>query len=387
MTIRFFDLKAINAQYRAELRSAAERVIDSGWYVRGQEVAAFEQEFAHYCGVRHAVGVNSGLDALRLILYAYRQMGRIREGDGVIVPANTFIATILAVTEAGLTPILAEPDPDSFNIDPARVRAFLETGRMAGTEKHFPLARVKAIMPVHLYGQLADMEALRKLASSAGLIVIEDAAQAHGACRDGRKAGAFGDAAGFSFYPAKNLGALGDAGAITTNDDGLAEMVRTLGNYGSHRKYHHEHTGINSRLDELQAAFLRVKLRHLDDDLEHRRHVAQVYADNLKHASIALPEAPMPESHAWHLFVVRHRRRDQLQALLQNAGIETLIHYPIPPHLSGALRGLGLHEGDLPITEELAKTVLSLPVGGHMGADEADAVTEAIAGALEAMDR
>lgn len=382
MNISFLDLKTINARYREELQAAAKRVIDSGWYIRGQEVAAFEQEFADYCGVRHAVGVGNGLDALRLILWAYREMGFMREGDGVIVPANTFIATILAVTESGLTPILVEPDPKTFNIDLERVREFLETERIPGTKRSFPLSRVKAIMPVHLYGQLADMNTILALAKSAGLKVIEDAAQAHGASLDSKKAGSFGDAAGFSFYPVKNLGALGDAGAVTTTDAVLADIVRALGNYGSRKKYIHEYGGLNSRLDELQAAFLRVKLRHLSEEIAHRRHIAEVYLKTMNCRLVTLPEAATPESHVWHLFVIRHPQRDQLQKRLADAGIGTLIHYPIPPHLSGALRSLCLHEGDLPITEALAMTVLSLPMGPHLTLAQAKQVVDGTRSAL-----
>lgn len=378
MNIPFLDLKTINARYREELRAAAERVIDSGWYVRGREVAAFEEEFACYCGVKHAVGVGNGLDALRLILCAYREMGLMKEGDGVIVPANTFIATILAVIESGLAPILIEPDPKTFNIDPKRVREFLETERIPGTKRSFPLARVKAIIPVHLYGCLADMNAILALAKSAGLKVIEDAAQAQGACLDGKKAGSFGDAAGFSFYPVKNLGALGDAGLVTTSNETLADIVRALGNYGSRKKYIHEYAGLNSRLDELQAAFLRVKLRHLNEENDHRRHIAQFYLKTMDCRLVTLPEPATPESHVWHVFVIRHPQRDQLQKHLADAGIQTLIHYPIPPHLAGALRGLGLQEGELPITEALAMTVLSLPMGPHLTMEQAREVVAVV---------
>lgn len=371
MEIPFLDLRVINAQSREELLAAARRVIDSGWYIRGQEVAAFEQEFAQYCGVRHAVGVGNGLDALRLILLAYKEMGLMHDGDGVIVPANTFIATMLAVTQAGLAPILVEPDPATFNLDPARVREFLQTERLPGTDRSFPLARVKAIIPVHLYGQLADMKAISALAQSAGLKVIEDAAQAHGASLNGQKAGSFGDAAGFSFYPVKNLGALGDAGAVTTNDHGLAELVRALGNYGSHTKYAHDYEGLNSRLDEIQAAFLRVKLRHLNEETVQRRRIAEFYREAARCRSLTLPEVAAPEGHVWHLFVIRHRQRDRLQRLLADVGIETLIHYPVPPHLSGAMKQLNMHKGDLPVTEMLSRTVLSLPIGGHVSQDQA----------------
>jgi len=329
--IPFLDVKTINNQYGDELYLAARRVIDSGWYVRGQEVAAFEEQFARYCAVKYCVGVGNGLDALRLILCAYKELGVFKDGDGVIVPANTFIATILAVIQAGLTPILVEPDSEAYNIDPERVREFFETERIPGSNKRSPLARVKAIMPVHLYGQLADMEAILFLAKSAGMKVIEDAAQAHGACLHGRRAGSLGDAAGFSFYPAKNLGALGDGGAVTTNDPELTDVVRALGNYGTQEKYVHKYPGINSRLDELQAAFLRVKLKHLDSEIAHRCEIAQAYLGAIQNELVQLPVARDPERHVWHLFVIRHPERDELQKRLAEAEIGTLIHYPVPP--------------------------------------------------------
>ncbi|WP_462326108.1 DegT/DnrJ/EryC1/StrS family aminotransferase, partial [Desulfoplanes sp.] len=269
--IPFLDLGAVNHAYRDELVAAASRVIDSGWYIQGREVRAFEEEFAAFCGVSHAIGVGNGLDALTLILRAYKEMGIMQEGDGVIVPANTYIATILAITENRLTPIPVEPAPATCNLDPDAVRAFLESGTIPGTPETFSIDRVKAIMPVHLYGRLAPMDAINAIAADYGLKVIEDAAQAHGAMHNGQRAGNFGHAAGFSFYPGKNLGALGDAGTVTTNDPELAAMVRALGNYGSHQKYINGITGVNSRLDEMQAALLRVKLAHLDEDTEKRR--------------------------------------------------------------------------------------------------------------------
>lgn len=376
--IPFLDLKTINAKYREELCLAAARVIDSGWYIRGQEVAAFEEEFAQYCGVKYAVGVGNGLDALRLILCAYKELGVLKDGDGVIVPANTFIATVLAVIQAGLTPILVEPDPTTFNLDPHRVRDFLETERIPGTDTRFPLSKVKAIMPVHLYGQLADMEAICAIAKSADMKVIEDAAQAHGASLHGRKAGSLGHAAGFSFYPGKNLGALGDGGAVTTDDRDLADVVRALGNYGSHRKYIHDYPGLNSRLDELQAAFLRVKLKHLDEEILHRRSIAEVYRGTIKEKSVQLPTAGDLGSHVWHLFVIRHPLRDALQKRLTETGIETLIHYPVPLYLTGALSKYRQPKGTLPVTETLCETVLSLPIGGHLSWHQAIQVSERI---------
>ncbi|WP_114319351.1 DegT/DnrJ/EryC1/StrS family aminotransferase [Xanthomonas campestris] len=345
--IPFLDLRAVNARYADALKAAAARVIDSGWYVLGQELAAFEEEFASYCGVQQAVGLGNGLDALSLILRAYRELGVLREGDEVIVPANTFIATFLAISHNHLVLVPVEPDPQTFNVDPCRVE------RAIGP-------RTRAILAVHLYGQLADMPALQTLAHRYGLLLIEDAAQAHGASRDGVRAGAFGDAAAFSFFPTKNLGALGDGGAVVTSDPRLAERVRALRNYGSEVKYQHLFQGVNSRLDELQAAFLRVKLGYLDEEAAQRRAVAQRYLQEIDHPWITLPPVAHAEQHVWHLFVVRSQRRDALQSHLQHLGIQTQIHYPVPPHLQPAYAMLG--DTCLPISEQLHREVLSLPM-------------------------
>lgn len=366
--IPFLDLKAVNAVYRDDLVAAATRVIDSGWYIQGQEVGAFEQEFAAYCGVSHAIGVGNGLDALTLILRAYKELGVMQEGDGIIVPANTYIATILAITENRLTPILLEPAPDTCNLDPEQVKLFMDTGRIPGTTETFPVKRVKALMPVHLYGQLAPMEALNALAQRHDLRVIEDAAQAHGAACDGRKAGNWGHAAGFSFYPGKNLGALGDAGAVTTSDPDLAAMVRALGNYGSHKKYVNDVTGINSRLDEMQAALLRVKLQHLDADILKRHEVAQAYIQGIKHSDIVLPAACVDTSHVFHLFTIRSAHRDALQKHLKKNGIQTLIHYPVPPHLQQAYAHW--EPRSLPVTEGIHREILSLPMGPTLSSED-----------------
>ncbi len=366
--ISFLDLKAVNTARRDELMEAATRVIDSGWYIQGGEVRAFEEEFAAYCGVSHAVGMGNGLDALTLILRAYRELGVLHEGDGVIVPANTYIATILAITENRLTPIPVEPDPATCNLDPNQVTRFLDTGIIPGTTEIFPRERVKAIMPVHLYGRLAAMDELCALARRYDLRVIEDAAQAHGATHNGRKAGSFGDAAGFSFYPGKNLGALGDAGAVTTSDPALADMVRALGNYGSRTKYVHEVTGVNSRLDEMQAALLRVKLNHLDEDTEKRRDIARAYLQGIVHPRIALPAAPVDASHVFHLFTVRCARRDQLQQHLKDHGIQTLIHYPVPPHRQKAYAAW--EKRSLPVTEAIHREILSIPMSPVLTRDE-----------------
>jgi len=362
MSVPFLDLKQLNARYAQDLKTAAARVIDSGWYVLGEEVAAFEREFAAYCGVRHGVGVGNGLDALSLILRGYKTLGRLVDGDEVIVPANTFIASFLAITESRLVPVPVEPDQASFNMDPARVTAAIGP-------------RTRAIMAVHLYGQLADMAALGELARQHGLLLIEDAAQAHGAMRNGRKAGAFGDAAGFSFFPGKNLGALGDGGAVLTDDDELAATIAALRNYGSSVKYHHTHQGVNSRLDEMQAALLRVKLAYLDEDIALRRSVALRYRRAISHPAIQLPAVSDEQAHAWHLFAVRCSRRDALQHHLSDRGIHTLIHYPVPPHRQPSYASL--HHLSLPVTEALHREVLSLPMGPTMSDADVEAVVSA----------
>ncbi|CEI11366.1 DegT/DnrJ/EryC1/StrS family aminotransferase [Xanthomonas citri] len=348
MDVPFLDLRAVNARYADELKTAAARVIDAGWYVLGQELAAFEEEFASYCGTTHAVGVGNGLDALGLILRGYRELGVLREGDEIIVPANTFIATFLAISQNHLVLVPVEPDPVTFNIDPARVEKAIGP-------------RTRAIMAVHLYGQLAEMQALQTLAHRYGLLLIEDAAQAHGASARGQRAGAFGDAAAFSFFPTKNLGALGDGGAVTTSDARLAERIRALRNYGSEVKYHHLCQGVNSRLDEMQAAFLRVKLGYLEDEIALRRAVARRYLHGICNPLIVLPAPVAEQQHVWHLFVVRSLQRDALQAHLLRQGIHTQIHYPVPPHRQPVYATLG--EACLPLSEQLHREVLSLPMG------------------------
>lgn len=362
MDIPFLSLKDVNARYADELKAAAARVIDSGWYVLGNEVAAFEREFAAYCGASHAVGVGNGLDALSLILRGYKELGVIEEGDEVIVPGNTFIASFLAITENRLVPVPLEPDPATFNLDPAGVEAAIGP-------------RTRAIMAVHLYGQLADMSALTGLARRHKLLLIEDAAQAHGATSDGRKAGAFGDAAAFSFFPAKNLGALGDGGAVVTGDTALAQRIAALRNYGSDVKYRHLFRGLNSRLDEIQAAMLRVKLKYLDEDIAWRRRVARRYRECIRHAHIQLPAVAREEQHVWHLFVVRCAHRDALLRHLRAHGIQTQVHYPVPPHRQPAYAGL--RDSHLPLTERLHDEVLSLPMGPTLSEDAVDRVIEA----------
>jgi len=296
----FLDLKAVNAPYFNGFEQAFDKVVNSGWYIQGSEVKAFEQEFSDYCGVEHCIGVANGLDALILIFRAYMEMGVLQEGDEVIVPANTYIASILAITENRLKPVLVEPDLATYNLDPKLTEQAITP-------------RTKAILAVHLYGQLADMPALKAIAENHDLLLIEDSAQAHGASLHGIKAGAWGDASGFSFYPGKNLGALGDGGAVTTSNEELAQTIHALGNYGSHKKYENLYKGINSRLDEMQAALLRVKLRGLDAEIEQRRLVANAYLENIKHSDIILPHVVNPQAHVWHLFVVRCKKRDKLQ--------------------------------------------------------------------------
>lgn len=365
--IPFLDLKAINAQYRDELVEAATRVIDSGWYIQGQEVSAFENEFASYCGTTHCIGVANGLDALTLTLRAWKEQGKLKEGDEVIVPANTYIASILAITENRLVPVLVEPDEVSYNLCPKNTEAAITP-------------RTRAMLPVHLYGQLADMPAVMDIAERHKLLVLEDAAQAHGASLNGRKAGNWGNAAGFSFYPGKNLGALGDAGAITTNDDELATILRALGNYGSHKKYENRYQGVNSRLDEMQAAMLRVKLRHLKNEIAARRQVANAYINGIKNDALVLPMMPDASPltntrHVWHLFVIRCQQREALQQHLADHEVQTLIHYPIPPHQQQAYRHW--KGNNLPVTESLHRQVLSLPISPVLGDENAKRVAEA----------
>ena len=366
MNIPFLDLGGINARDRAALIDAFTRVLDSGWYVLGQEVEAFEREYATYCGTRHCVGVGNGLEALALILRAWIELGALKTGDEVIVPANTYIATILAITENSLIPVLVEPDFATCNLDAARVEQHLEQNLRS---------RVRAILPVHLYGQTADMSALNTIARKHGLKVIEDCAQAHGARHAGVRAGMLGDAAGHSFFPSKNFGALGDAGAVTTHDDALAETLRALRNYGSHRKYENIYKGVNSRLDELQAALLRVKLGRIDADNLRRREIADRYLSEIRHPRITLPVVGANNEPVWHVFVVRAKARNSLQAHLNAQGIGTLIHYPVPPHQQPAYREWNART--YPITEQIHREVLSLPISPVMSDAQAGAVVAA----------
>lgn len=367
MTIPFLDLGATWRELRSELDDAWHRVMDSGWYVTGRELEAFEREFATYCGARHCIGVANGLDALHLVLRAWD----IGAGHEVLVPSNTFIATWLAVTHCGATPVPVEPDPATHLLDAARLEAAITP-------------RTKAIVPVHLYGQTADMAAIRAVAQRHGLKVLEDAAQAHAASDQGQRAGSLGDAAAFSFYPGKNLGAYGDGGAVTTNDAALAEKVRLLRGYGSRVKYQHEVVGFNSRLDELQAALLRVRLAHLDVWNLRRQAIADLYLRELAGLpGLVLPAVRVGAVHAWHLFVVRSKdvaqgpsRREALANYLKVRGIGTLVHYPVPPHRSGAYADLALPP--LPIADMLASEILSLPIGPHLALADAQTIAAAV---------
>ena len=359
--IPFLDLKAINAQYRDELVDACTRVIDSGWYIGGSELEQFEQQFANYCGTKYAIGVANGLDALILTLRAWKELGNLKEGDEVIVPSNTYIASILAISANNLTPVLVEPCVDSFNIDPKEIEKAITS-------------RTKAILAVHLYGQLADMPAIMAIAKRHELLVLEDSAQAHGAFLDGKRAGSWGDASGFSFYPGKNLGALGDAGAITTSDEELANILRALRNYGSHEKYKNLFQGVNSRLDEIQAAMLSVKLNHLDDEISHRRKVANAYLKGINNKAIILPVKEQDSAHVWHVFVIRCEQRDALQRYLAENGIQTLIHYPIPPHKQQAYAEW--NELSYPVSEKIHSEVLSLPISPIITMDDVNKIIE-----------
>lgn len=357
--IKFLDLKEVNKVVDTELKEACNRVIDSGWYILGAELALFEREFANYCGTEYCIGVASGLDALILTLRAWKEIGKIQDGDEVIVPANTYIASILAITENRLTPILVEPDVNNYNLDPGKIESVITS-------------RTKAILPVHLYGRAANMLEILEIAEKYDLLVLEDSAQAHGASIEGRRVGNWGHASGFSFYPGKNLGALGDAGAITTNDAELAEILRALRNYGSCEKYKNIYLGVNSRLDEIQAAMLRVKLKYLDSENEKRRLVAEKYLRGINNPALVLPEEGNKEQNVWHLFVVRTTNRIEFQKHMDAQGIQTLIHYPIPPHKQEAY---GSYNNETyPITEAIHKEVISLPMGPHLSSSDVERV-------------
>lgn len=345
--IDFLNLQKSNARYNNELIEAAVRVIESGWYISGSELNAFENNFAKYCKVKHAIGVANGLDALTLTLKAWQELGKLKRNDEVLVPANTYIASILAISEAGLKPVLVEPNEFSYNLSVDNIRAKIT-------------ANTRVILPVHLYGLISPMDEIMNFARENNLLVLEDSAQSHGASINGKKAGSWGDAAGFSFYPGKNLGALGDAGAVTTNDTDLADTVRYLRNYGSKIKYKHEFKGVNSRLDEIQAAFLNVKLNYLDDDIRIRRNIANRYLNEIKNELIVLPTISSEENHVWHLFVIRIKDRVSLQHYLTKHNIQTVIHYPTPPHRQLAYKEF--KDLCFPLSEELHREVISIPM-------------------------
>ena len=353
--ITFLDLKGLNAQYRAELIEACSRVIDSGWYIQGNECKEFDKEFAQYCGTKYAIGVANGLDALILILRAYKELGIMNDGDEVIVPSNTYIASILAISQNNLVPVLVEPNINTYLIDPSKIEEKITS-------------KTKAILTVHLYGQTCEMDAIKEIAKKYNLKVIEDSAQSHGAYFKDKRSGNLGDASGFSFYPGKNLGALGDGGSVTTNDEELANTIKALANYGSHKKYENLFKGINSRLDEIQAAMLRVKLKYLDNEVEKRREIANYYLQNIKNDKLILPTARAEDNHVWHLFVVRTSQREELQKYLVDNGIQTLIHYPIPPHKQNAYKEWNNEKYS--ISEQIHDEILSLPISGVQSSED-----------------
>lgn len=361
--IKFLDLQKINLQYEKKFQAIFQEVLQKGWYILGEKVQNFEQEFATYCGTEYCIGVANGLDALILILEAYKILGFMQNQDEVLVPANTYIASILAISKAGLTPVLIEPSLENYLIDLKKIEEKITS-------------KTKAILPVHLYGQVCDMDQIQNLAEKHQLKIIEDAAQAHGAKWKEKRCGNLGDAAGFSFYPGKNLGALGDAGAITTNDKNLAETLKALRNYGSHVKYENLYLGLNSRLDEIQAPFLSIKLKDLDADNQKRRKIAKYYLENIQNSKIILPKNPENESHVWHLFVVRTENRNDFQNYLTSNHIQTVIHYPIAPHHQKAYPDW--NHLSYPITEKIHAEVLSLPISPVLEMNEVEQIVKII---------
>ena len=357
--IKFLDLEKVNNRFRSETDERIKSILDKGWYLQGEWDKTFEEHFAQFCGVKHCIGCANGLDALNLIIRAYG----FGEGDEIIVPANTYIATILAISENNCTPVLVEPDINTYNINPDLIE-----------DKITP--KTKAIMVVHLYGQAVQMDKIWELAKQYNLKIIEDSAQAHGAIYKGRRTGNLGNVSGFSFYPGKNLGCMGDGGCVTTNDDILAAKIRAIANYGSDRKYHHIYKGINSRLDEIQAAVLDVKLQHLDEDNQRRREIAKYYRENIKNQKIILPKVYDEKSHVWHIFAIRCNYRDNLQKYLEENGIQTNIHYPTPPHKQGAYKEWA--NKNYPVSEEIHATELSLPISPVMTEEEVKKVVETI---------
>lgn len=361
--INFLNLHKINERFRNEIDERITQVLDSGWYILGEQVRVFEKNFANFCGVKHCIGCANGLDALNLIIKAYG----FSTGDEIIVPANTYIASILAISQNGCKPVLVEPDINTYNINPDLIEEKI-------TEN------TKAIMVVHLYGQAVEMEKIWQLAKKYNLKVIEDSAQAHGTIYKGKRAGNLGDASGFSFYPGKNLGCMGDGGCVTTNDDELAYRIRAIANYGSDYKYHHIFKGTNSRLDEIQAAVLDIKLKHLDEDNKRRREIAKFYRENIKNPNIILPQLKEEENHVWHIFAVRVNDRDKLKKYLEDNGIETNIHYPTAPHKQECYKEL--EHLSFPVSEKIHKQVLSLPISPVLTRNEVMQVVEVINGYL-----
>ncbi|MEQ1554696.1 MAG: DegT/DnrJ/EryC1/StrS family aminotransferase [Ferruginibacter sp.] len=362
--IKFLDLQKINGQYALEFNKAFDNVLKSGWFILGKEVEKFEKEFAGYCGTKYCIGVANGLDALILILEAYKELGIMQVGDEVLVPSNTYIASILAVSKAGLVPVLCEPKIDTYLLDSNIIESKITS-------------KTKAILPVHLYGQLCEMDEINTIAKKYNLKVIEDSAQSHGAIySNGKRSGNLGDASGFSFYPGKNLGALGDAGAITTNDEKLFETIVALRNYGSFKKYRNLFKGMNSRLDEIQAPLLSIKLKNLDKDNSYRQNVAEIYLQHIKNPKIILPKVNLPKSHVWHVFTVRVENRVQFQDYLSNNGIETVIHYPIPPHKQPAYKEL--EKMDFPISEKIHEGIISIPLSPIISKDEINKIIECL---------
>ena len=355
--IKFLDLQKINAQYTKALKEAATRVIDSGWYLMGKELDSFENNYAEFCGTKYALGVANGLDALRLIFKAYIEMGVMEEGDEVIVPANTYIASVLAISDNDLIPVFVEPNIDTYNLDSLKIESVITS-------------KTKAILTVHLYGQNSCDESMLAICKKYNLKLIEDSAQSHGAKWRGKVMGSIGDAAGHSFYPGKNLGALGDAGAVTTNDDKLAKIIKALRNYGSHKKYENIYQGLNSRLDEIQAAFLNVKLKYIQKDISERRRVSSYYLEHIKNPAIILPHVLSEEGHVWHLFVIRTSKREELHKYLLNNNVETIIHYPIPPNKQKCYAEMNTMTFKL--TDQIHNQVLSLPISPIL--DEKDMV-------------
>ena len=361
--IPFLNLHSINLQYQDALLAASKRVIESGWYVMGRELEAFEQQFATYCGTDYCIGVGNGLEALSLIFRSYIEMGEMMYGDEIIVPSNTYIASVLAITQQGLSPIFVEPDITSYNIDPSKIEAKITS-------------RTKAIMVVHLYGQVADMDAIHTVAKKHNLKVLEDSAQAHGAYYHKKRTGSLGDAGGFSFYPGKNLGALGDGGAVTTNNKVLADTLKALRNYGSSTKYEHLYKGTNSRLDEIQAAMLNVKLQYLDHETSKRQEIARYYIQHISNQHVVLPSTQNIHSHVWHLFVIRTPDRNRFMQFLYRHGIETMIHYPTPIHHQKAYREF--FHLNLPITEKIHKEVVSLPLNPLLKSHEIKHIVDVV---------